>query len=862
MALKRFTDIVLSFLLLVLSSPLLVLISLAIWLDSGRPVLFRQKRLGLNLRAFDILKFRTMHVAPGGPALTVGNDARITRVGRWLRSTKLDELPQLWNVLRGEMSLVGPRPEVPCYVEMYRQRYARILTLLPGITDLASIRFRREAELLAGSADPLREYAEYVLPAKLDLAEQYLHHRSFLLDLSILWRTAIVGARAAAATIFSGPFGLCALRLKRKGLVRRSSILLIHLLVFAFSVFTAFLLRFEFAIPAAEKKHLEIALAVSIAVKLVAFRIAGLDRGWWRFFSIYDVARLLCANTVASAAAYLTIAVLTPGFPRSLPLLDLLVCFLATGAVRAVVRVMIETAGEIQKSSPGKRVLIYGAGTAGQALLREIRSNPELAYTVLGFIDDNPQKQKLHILGVQVAGSGSDLPRLGKSNTIDEVLIAVPSADGRQMAAMVEHCRGAKIACRTIPGLSELVENHGLIRQIRDVAVEDLLGRAPVRLQHADILAKISGKVVFVSGAAGSIGSELCQQIARFQPRCLVAFDIAETAVFDLQQEIRGAFPSLDFRPEIGSVQNVQRVRELFERYHPSLVYHAAAYKHVPLMEAHVFEAVENNVIGTFNIASAASDCAVEDFVMISSDKAVRPTNIMGATKRVAELVIRSLQNGGTRFVSVRFGNVLGSSGSVIPTFKRQIAAGGPVTVTHPEMRRYFMIIPEAAQLVLQASTMGKGGEIFVLDMGQPVRIVDLARQLILLSGLRPDEDIRIQFTGIRPGEKLFEELNIDSESALPTCHEKVRIFAGAGLPARDAFDLLARLRGACRKRDLADLILAIKGMVPDYNPSRELLEEMISPGLRNLAAAVSAHPVTTPSPLPRGLPEELPEHV
>ena len=297
----------------------------------------------------------------------------------------------------------------------------------------------------------------------------------------------------------------------------------------------------------------------------------------------------------------------------------------------------------------------------------------------------------------------------------------------------------------------------------------------------------------------------------------------------------------LRFHAEIGSIQNRQRLRDVFHLHAPSVVYHAAAYKHVPLMEAHAFEAIENNVLGTYNLATVAAEFGVEDFVMISSDKAVQPTNIMGATKRVAELVIRSLQNGGPRFISVRFGNVLGSNGSVVPIFKQQIAAGGPVKVTHPDMRRYFMTIPEAAQLVLQASTMGGGGEIFVLDMGKPVRIVDLARQLILLSGLKPDEDIRIQFTGMRPGEKLYEEINLADEETVPTRHEKIKAFAGSCLPFEQAIHHLAVLRKACESRDLRMLMFELKDMVPDYNPSKELLHQIIEPDLGRLAAALNS---------------------
>jgi FlaA1/EpsC-like NDP-sugar epimerase len=334
---------------------------------------------------------------------------------------------------------------------------------------------------------------------------------------------------------------------------------------------------------------------------------------------------------------------------------------------------------------------------------------------------------------------------------------------------------------------------------------------------------------VAVTGAAGSIGSELCRQIARFQPAAIVAYDCAETALFYIDREMSESFPGLKFRPEIGDIRNLQRLNEVFAKYRPSILYHAAAYKHVPMMEAHVFEAVENNVIGTWNVAIAAAENGVADFVMISSDKAVRPTSVMGVTKRIAELLIHALQNGRTKYVSVRFGNVLGSNGSVIPLFKQQIAARKPVTVTHPDMRRYFMTIPEAAQLVIQASTMGNGGEIFVLDMGQPVRILDLANNLILLSGLRPGEDVKIVFTGIRPGEKLYEELAHLDEEMQPTFHQKIKNFATHSLPAHGALERIEKLRSLCTERKLSDIVLELKDLVIDYNPSAHLLRQMMS---------------------------------
>src|SRR5579863_1091363 len=392
------------------------------------------------------------------------------------------------------------------------------------------------------------------------------------------------------------------------------------------------------------------------------------------------------------------------------------------------------------------------------------------------------------------------------------------------MTRILGLCQLTGVSYKTVPGLAEVIRGSGFAKQVREVAVEDLLGRCPMQLDEEEIAGKLKSKVILVTGAGGSIGSELCRQIARFHPDGIVGYEISENALFNLDLDMKANFPKVPFYPEIGSIQKPQRLAEVLDRYHPSILYHAAAYKHVPMMEEHIFEALENNVFGTYTTALAAAEHGLEDFVLISSDKAVRPTSIMGVTKRLAELTVNSLQNGGTRFMSVRFGNVLGSNGSVIPLFKKQIAAGGPVTITHPEMRRYFMTIPEASQLVLQASTMGRGGETFVLDMGEPVKIVDLARNLIMLSGLQPDRDIRIEFSGVRPGEKLYEEVSAIEEGTAPTPHAQIRVFTGRGVAGEIITGGLEDLRRAVEARDTASAVLCLKEMIPDYSPSSFVL--------------------------------------
>ena len=617
----------------------------------------------------------------------------------------------------------------------------------------------------------------------------------------------------------------------------------IHLTLASAALFTAFLLRFEFQLDRAGWHLLAVVLLIVVAVKIVVFRVFGLRELTWRYTGFEDLLRISAANLVAaSVAGFVSRLALDAPFPRSLPVLDFVLCLAFLSGAHAFAKALYLSpwgGRGARGRATQRRVAIYGAGKAGGTLVSEIRSNPDLGYHVVGFFDDNRAKLGMRVQGVKVLGSRMDLPAEVKRQRIDLVLIALPSASGSELTRILEECHSARVEAKRMPALAELIEHKILVEQIRDVRLEDLLGRPPVELSEDEIRRRLRGSVVLVTGAGGSIGSELCRQIARFAPAAIVGFDHAETSLYRIDQELRLTFPNIPFYPEVGSMQNRRRLEEVFREYRPQTVYHAAAYKHVPLMEAHLFEAVENNVFGTNNVVNVATQFDAEEFVLVSSDKAVRPTNVMGATKRMAELVTMAAAGASshTRFAAVRFGNVLGSNGSVIPLFKQQIATGGPVTVTHPEMRRFFMTIPEAAQLVLQASSMGRGGEIFVLDMGEPVRIVDLARKLVLLSGLEPGEDIQIEFTGIRPGEKLYEELSSCEEDTVSTPHSKIRIFSGPTLSRTSLTMALEDLRLSTEAADAAGVVLHLKELVPDYNPSTYLLRKAFKEQVRGVVA-------------------------
>jgi FlaA1/EpsC-like NDP-sugar epimerase len=603
----------------------------------------------------------------------------------------------------------------------------------------------------------------------------------------------------------------------------------LDLMVFAASAALAFLLRFDGRVPAIYYYPLEITMIVGVLIKAAMFVAAKLNRGNWRCTTSYDAARLVLSITVASlSGAFLIVMIVGAGrVPRSIYILDWLIACLLSLGMRLFMRVLATTNALRRKGGANERTLIYGAGAAGMALLLELNQNPALKFHVVGFIDDDPSKVHLHIYGKRVLGSGDTLTSVVRSQNVEKVLIAIPSASGPQMSRIIQSMIDADVEYKTIPGMTELIQGAELGKQIRSVAVDDLLGRQPVRLDMNAIRSQISGKVVMVTGAAGSIGSELCRQIAHFKPLALVGFDVAETPLFQIDRELKQNHPALMFHPEIGNIAHVAELELVMEQYKPSVLFHAAAYKHVPLMEKHVFAAVVNNIFGTWNVATVASKYGVRDFVLISTDKAVRPTSLMGATKRVAELLIGALQEESeTCFVAVRFGNVLGSNGSVVPIFKEQIAAGGPITVTHPDITRYFMTIPEAAQLVLQSFSLGKGGEVFVLDMGAPVKIVDLARNLILLSGLSPDRDIHIHYTGLRPGEKLYEELSQQGEQLVLTAHSKIKSYVGnVRYDYRQIERVLEEIQTITGERDVPRLVSILRKLIPDYCPGQGLLE-------------------------------------
>ena len=602
--------------------------------------------------------------------------------------------------------------------------------------------------------------------------------------------------------------------------VRITLLVLIHAILFCAAYIGAFLLRFDFAIPSEFQSVMWSGLAPMLAIKLGVFALLRMFQGWWKYVSLYDVVALTRALLAASGVwLAFNFFVLTPSpFPRSIYVLDFVLCLLIIGSARGGLRLLRETFANRRNSGEDIPVLIAGAGDTGEALMREISRNHLIDYRPVGLLDDDPYKRGLRVHGVRVLGPMTALPAMVDKHGVEEVIIAMPSASKEVIREVVEMSRRSGVKARIVPAFETVVEGKVSVQQIREVAITDLLGRSPVKLNTTAIGQFLEGRRVLVTGAGGSIGSEICRQVLRFNPRQLAMVDCAETPLFLIHRELSKS--SIELKPCIADVSEKERMVEVFDQIQPDVIIHAAAYKHVPLMEAHPSEAVKNNVRGTQIVADLAHDYGAESFVLISTDKAVNPTSVMGATKRASELYVqlRKARGSDTNYCAVRFGNVLGSNGSVIPIFRRQIKQGGPITVTHPEMTRYFMTIPEASQLVLQAASFDEG-HLFILDMGEPVKIMDLARDMIRLSGF-DETEIPIEISGIRPGEKLFEELAFDREELDRTAHQKIFIGGEDGIINDTTEARLKTLLEAADRGEPRAVLQALQRLLPYYqNP-------------------------------------------
>ncbi len=601
--------------------------------------------------------------------------------------------------------------------------------------------------------------------------------------------------------------------------------LLMDLLLVSMAVFLSFFFRFDGAIPPRHLQLLYEIMPMIIPLKLAVFYACGLYYGMWRYTSLPDMRNVLTASVLSSMILLLVLFLIqkTPAVPRTVLVMDLILTFLFVSGIRVVIRIgmgMIhgKNALPFLGSSGLKRMAVLGAGHTGEAMVREMVSNPDLKMKPACLFDDSPSKWGKTVHGCPVIG---DISKIAKNSKLfDEILIAIPSADGERMRRIAALCEETGKPFRIMPKMSEVMDGRVSVARTRRLRIEDLLGRKEVRLEHEIIRKSYSGKKILVSGAGGSIGSELVRQMGRFKPLEIILADFSEYNLFQIDSQARQLFPDISIKSRLVDIRDMDSLLRITQIDRPEVILHAAAYKHVPLQELNPWEAVLNNVVGTSNMVRAAIETGAEKFVLVSTDKAVRPTSVMGATKRVAEMLVECAEaRSECRFAAVRFGNVLGSSGSVIPIFENQIASGMPVTITDPQVTRYFMSVSEAAQLILQAGAMAGGGEIFVLEMGKPVRILDMARDLIRLHGLVPDKDVPIVFTGLRPGEKLYEELITEGEGIMPTRHEKILVLRGKTRQGDFLEHGIKRLEHCAAKHDLTGIKLTLKDLVSEYRP-------------------------------------------
>ncbi len=618
------------------------------------------------------------------------------------------------------------------------------------------------------------------------------------------------------------------------------------ILLVAFSWYFAHLLRFNFDIPESAGLVFQRILPLIIITKIMVFFLFDLYQGMWRYTSLTDLLSILKAGSIASLLVILLTFFIhrLGGFSRSVFIIDWGLTLLLIGGARVTIRLFFWFgAGDestrfwngkflrsvVKSDKKGKRIIVIGAGNCGEKISREIHDTPRLGYRIVGFIDDDPIKSKRNIHGIPVLGNRNEIKIYAEQLDAQELIIAMPSVSSKDMREIVKLCEKTGIPFKTVPSMGELINGKVTIQSIRDVSYKDLLGRAPVKLDEEQIGAYLKGKRVLITGAGGSIGSELCRQVCRFSPECLILYERAESPLYDIDLELKDNFKNIKVIPKLADITDLRKLEKIFEETQPEVVFHAAAYKHVPMLEHNPWEAIGNNILGTRNVITAANNYNVKRFVLVSTDKAVRPANVMGASKRVAELMVQAQNACGisdTKYITVRFGNVVGSVGSVIPLFKKQIEKGGPVTVTHPDITRFFMTIPEASQLILQAGSMGNGGEIYILDMGVPIKIADMAEDLIRLSGFEPYDDIDIKFVGLRPGEKLYEELITEGEGIVNTEHEKIMVLKGSVCELNILNGRLERMRRLMEEQDGDGIRTALKEVLPEYAEQAELAEK------------------------------------
>jgi FlaA1/EpsC-like NDP-sugar epimerase/lipopolysaccharide/colanic/teichoic acid biosynthesis glycosyltransferase len=805
---KRLIDIIVAITGLLFFLPLLIMIYFLLKLNYRGPAIVKDMRVGKNQKLISLLRFQVYQNSHDKDP-NRANDrsvAKFNRFGKFLHSLGMENIPLLFNVLKGDLSIVGPQAEVPKYVRYYKDEHKEVFSIRPGLW------WPYNDELTCPKQNKLswdNHYKKNILPKKIKRELTYVQDTGIGCDFRLL--TNVI--RNAFYKFIHDRF--------IKEVQTHNYFLPIDILLILTSYLSAYLLRFELYIPPQELSIFLKSISVVLFARIVTFYAFGIYKNLWKYVGVRDLITIVLACTVSSVMIIAMLYVIgIVAHSRSIFFIDWLLCIALIGASRLSLRILSENSGPEQKFR--KNVLIIGAGDVGDMALRMLHFDSQNNYHVVGFIDNDYAIRGKTIHGLKVLGAYENIPEIVSIFRVDEVLIAVPEISSSEMKTILKYCKESNVRHRIVPAVNDLLNGSVHLAKFRKVEIADLFGRQPVELNLTAISSLIKGKRVLVTGAGGSIGSELCRHISEHHPRCLILVDKNENYLHEIRCELESQYETLTYYCSLCSITNCKKLRMVFFKYRPDIVFHAAANKHVPLSDENPEEAVWNNVFGTKVLANIANEFNVKQFVMISTDKAVNPTSVMGATKRIAECYIQALAgHSKTTYVTVRFGNVLNSNGSVIPIFRKQIENGGPITITHPDMERYFMSISEAVQLILQTVTIGKTGEIFILEMGKSIRIMDMAIDLISQAGFKPFEDIPIKIIGLRPGEKKFEELVGRNEERVTTAHANIKILKSNHEESYSQIE--QKLEGLINLETLDNresLISKLQELVPEYSPN------------------------------------------
>ena len=810
---KRAFDIFAAIFLIIVLLPFIPIFILIVLTFSRKSLFIKSTRVGKTGKLFKMIRFNLL--SHSGYSTTVRDPLESEISSFALKAVKILNLngwPMLFNVLKGDLSFIGPFPEIPEIVDQYTEEQREILSVRPGILGIHYFHLRRNNRAYETKINikTLDSEEAYILFNRINNELAYVRDKNPWKDMKVVLKSIIIRIRNAF------------LQDVKSGIRTYNFLVPLDMLLISLSYLFAFFLRFEFGMSSDNFQLFFTTLPIVLAIKLFVYNQYDFYKNIWKYFGIQDLFKIVKATTISVILIVtLLFFVKINGHSRSVFLIDWIFCISLIGASRLALRLTNENIN--LESTLRKNVLIIGAGDVGEMLLRELNKTARNEYLVLGFIDDNTEKHGLTIHDVRVLGDRKSIPEFVQALRIDEVFIAIANISASEIKGIIHFCKKAGVRHRIVPAVNDLINGNIHISRMRNVEISDLFGRKPINLDISAITNILFNRRVLVTGAGGSIGSELCRQIAEYNPKSLILVDKNENYLHNIRIELANRFPKLHLICSLSDVTDYYKQHLIFNNYKPQIVFHAAAQKHVPLSEENPDEAIHTNIHGTRIIANLSFKSNVSHFTMVSTDKAVNPTSIMGATKKIAEMYIQALsKKKKTKFITVRFGNVLNSNGSVVPTFLKQIEKGGPITVTHPNIERYFMSIDEAVQLILQAVSMGENGQIFILEMGKSIKIIDLAKELTLLAGAKPYEDIDIVFTGLRPGEKLFEELIGRNEKSIPTFHSNIKTLQADTAVSLEKLEYsIQNLITNAKLLNYSKLIQNLKHLIPEYTPSQ-----------------------------------------